>query len=208
MNRKFSATLAVFALLAASSTAYPAVAGIYDGTAQLFKCNSTSNVTFRQSTSKDTQFDYGRTNKVADVATNSSGGTCGVEYRFDGLLFDDQDVIWFYSLPRNSAAFNNLTVKYIFKTTGGGQKIEYTIKAGTDATVKPVHNNWNYLTQKNSSFPSNVRNTQAFLQRVQFIFDNKVSSTITLGDLRLQSRSSSSSSATISDLDLELKGCP
>lgn len=207
MYSKLARAIGFLPLGATIFTAFPAEARTNEGIAQLFKCNSTANVGFRQSTSKDTHFDYGRTNKVADVVTNSSGGTCGVEFRFDTLLFDDQDVFWYYTQPKDSQAFNNLRIKYIFKDYQGKQ-IDYTVKAGTNATVKQIQSNWFDVTQKASTFPQEVQRGRAFLDRVQFIFDNKVSSKITLGDFRLLGKNSISTSAGIYQLDLELKGCP
>lgn len=153
------------------------------GTAQLFKCQSTGNVQFRNITSKEKQFDYGNTNKVAELVSNGNGGTTGVNIVLPTQTFNF--VRWYFREARGSNALSQINVKYCFTIKSTGEKVQAIVQGGKSASVSSQKDGWSVLDQNNKVFPGSVVFGAATIDRIEFIFDNSIANNITLGKVVL-----------------------
>lgn len=168
------------------------------GSAQLFQCNSSGNVSFRNITSKEKQFDYGNTNKVAELVSNGSGGTNGVNIVLPTQTFNF--IRWYFRQSSGSGALGQLKVKYCFTVKSTGEKVQAIVKGGSSASVSPAKDGWSLLTQNNKAFPGSVIFGAATIDRIEFIFDNNTANNITLGKVLLDTDA-------VNTLILDTAGC-
>jgi len=168
------------------------------GTAQLFNCKSTGNVSFRYITSKEKQFDYGNTNQVAVLVSNGSGGTTGVSLQLPTQTFNY--IRWYFREARGSNALKQLKVKYCFTVKATGERVQKIVDGGVSASVSSQKDGWSVLDQNNKVFPANVVFGAATIDRIEFIFDNSIANNITLGKVVLDTDA-------VSTLILDTAGC-
>ncbi len=170
------------------------------GTAQLYKCNSRGTVEFRQITSKEKNFDYGDTNKVATLVSlgfrDDPGGIVGVEIVPTPQEF--QSVKWYFKGDQ-FAPFGTI-VNYCF-TTKAGKHIEKAVVASrNNSTITPQRDGWQLLEQDNKVFPAEA--VGATLDRIVFVFYQRLqAANITLGKVVLNGKSS------VSTLLMDDGGC-
>jgi hypothetical protein len=74
-----------------------------NGIAQLFRCNSRGPLGFRNITSKEKQFDFGSTNRVADLVSIGDGGVSGLDIVLFRTTFNS--IQWYFKAASDSKNF-------------------------------------------------------------------------------------------------------
>jgi len=158
------------------------------GTAQCYTCNSRGTAEFRSITSKEKNFDYGDTNKVATLVSLGGkadpDGFVGVEIVPTPQEF--KSIEWYFK-GDNFAPFGT-NVNYCF-TTKAGKHIEISLVADVrkNSTITTQKDGWKLLQQHNDAFPTEA--VGATLDRIVFRFIQRLNpANITLGKVILNGK--------------------
>jgi hypothetical protein len=192
-----SITNSVLAALLLTASGTSALAD-NNGIAQLFRCNSRGPLGFRNITSKEKQFDFGGTNRVADLVSIGDGGVSGLDIVLFRTTFNS--IQWYFKAASDSNILSQLKVKYCFTVISTGEKVAHIVKAGDNATITPVKDGWSLLVQNNKAFPERVLDGKAVLDRLEFTFDNDIPNSVVLGKVTLNGDA-------VSTLLFSLQGC-